>query len=116
MRAHVATSERRAFRAGRAYGITVVMLRFGTCPTAILVTSRSPGMSTTDTLFEPALATKARRPSGVSVTQSGDRPTSTPPSSFKSGSEYMYTALFKRLHTTSTLLSEVTAMPWEELP
>src|SRR6266478_5699163 len=36
----------------RAYGSSAVILRFGTCPTGIRVTSLSVFRSTTDTLFD----------------------------------------------------------------
>ena len=39
------------------YGSIAVMFLFGTWPTGIRVTSRSPTMSMTDTSFEPAFAT-----------------------------------------------------------
>src|SRR5262245_28758649 len=92
-------------------GNMAVVFRFGTCPTGIRVTSFIALISTTETLFEPALATYASLPSGEIVTQSGERPTSVDPRSFKSGSEYMYTALLSLLLTTSTFPSGVTAIP-----
>lgn len=64
------------------------MFRLGTCPTGMRVSSFMDLISTTETKFDAAHATYAVLPSGVSVTQSGDRPTSALPTSFKSGSEY----------------------------
>ena len=43
--------------AARPEGITMVWLRFGTCPTAILATSFIDGMSTTNVLFPTGSAT-----------------------------------------------------------
>ena len=63
------------------------MFRLGTSPTGIRVISRIDLTSTTDTEFDAALATYAVLPSGVSVTQSGDRPTSVLPRTYKSGRE-----------------------------
>ena len=65
------------------------MLRFGTNPTGILVTSFIVWMSTTETSFVTGLATYAVLPSGVSVTHPAPLPpSSAPPSGFRSGSEY----------------------------
>jgi hypothetical protein len=47
------------------------MFRFGTWPTGIRVTSFRDATSTTDTEFEPALATYTDLLSGVNVSQSG---------------------------------------------
>jgi hypothetical protein len=65
-----------------------VILRLGTSPTGIRVTSFMDLISTTETEFEAAFAIYAVLLSGVIVTQSGDLPTSTRPRSFSSGSEY----------------------------
>src|SRR5256885_3658232 len=68
--------------------------------------------STTDTSSVTAFATYAFFPSGVSVTHAAPLPPrNTVPVTFRSGSEYEYSALFRRLQTTSVLPSEVTAIP-----
>src|SRR5689334_1330489 len=99
-----------AVQTRRAHGRRAVVFLFGTCPTGIRVISFIDFRSITDTEFEPALATYALRPSGVSVTQSGEIPTSTLPSRPRSGSEYAYIAVLSRLLTTNILPSGVTAI------
>jgi hypothetical protein len=51
------SSRRNAPRRVERYGSRAVMLRFGTWPTGMRVTSRMPTTSTTETEFEPAFAT-----------------------------------------------------------
>src|SRR4051794_792759 len=79
---------RRHIHRRHAYGSIAVMFIFGTWPAAIRVISFIDLTSMTETEFDAAFATYAVRPSGVSVTQSGDNPPSTLPSSVRSGSEY----------------------------
>lgn len=45
------------FRLSTSHGSTAVMFRFGTWPTGMRITSFRDVTSTTDTEFEPALAT-----------------------------------------------------------
>jgi len=54
-----------------SYGMTAVMLRFGTWPTGMCVTTFCDATSMTATQFEPAQATYSDLPSGVNVTHSG---------------------------------------------
>src|SRR5262245_36729175 len=69
------------------YGSIAVILRLGTCPTGMRVTSFIVLISMTDTELACALATYALLLSGVSVTQSGARPTSVDPKSLRAGRE-----------------------------
>src|SRR5580700_5228030 len=104
-------------------GITKVLLRFGTSPTAMTLTTFIATVSTTDTERTSELEMNSSLPSGVNVTQlapadnGAARPAmvspgrSTLPISARSASEYSYTALLGMLVTHSVLLSGATPMP-----